>query len=51
MLYDIDVAPSSTEGTGLIIAGGTQDNASVMTEIGATGVGYIPTERECSAPR
>jgi hypothetical protein len=28
----------------LIIAGGTQDNASVMTEIEASGVGYIPTE-------
>ncbi len=44
MFYDIDVAPLSTDGTGLIIAGGTQDNASVMTEIEASGVGYIPTE-------
>src|SRR5262249_19126682 len=43
MFYDIDVAPSSTENS-LIIAGGTQDNASVMTEIEASGVGYIPTE-------
>jgi hypothetical protein len=37
MLYDIDVAPSSTKDTELIIAGGTQENASVMTEIGANG--------------
>jgi photosystem II stability/assembly factor-like uncharacterized protein len=44
MFYDIDVAPSSAEDTGLIIARGTQDNASVMTEIEARGVGYIPTE-------
>jgi hypothetical protein len=54
MFYDIDVtcsdaeAPagttSSTSSTSVIIAGGTQDNASVMTEIEASGVGYIPTE-------
>jgi photosystem II stability/assembly factor-like uncharacterized protein len=43
MFYDIDVAPSSVSDS-LIIAGGTQDNASVMTEIEASGVGYIPTE-------
>src|SRR5262249_44723994 len=51
MFYDIDVsssgaaAPEGTpSSTGLIIAGGTQDNASIMTEIEASGVAYIPTE-------
>jgi photosystem II stability/assembly factor-like uncharacterized protein len=44
MFYDIDVAPASTEQTGLLVAGGAQDNASIMTEIQAFGIGYIPTE-------
>jgi photosystem II stability/assembly factor-like uncharacterized protein len=43
MFYDIDVSPSVKSGE--VIAGGTQDNASVMTEIEARGIGYIPTER------
>jgi len=51
MFYDIDVAPSYFESAsdGLIIAGGTQDNASVMVRVGAPGIGYVPTERGLQA--
>ncbi len=50
MFYDIDVAasfpPRAPDPKGipnLIIAGGTQDNASVMTDFRASGIGYVPT--------
>ncbi|HEY7307525.1 MAG TPA: hypothetical protein VH601_25600 [Bryobacteraceae bacterium] len=45
MFYDVDVAASfgSKDSSKLIIAGGTQDNASVMTDFRASGIGYVPT--------
>jgi photosystem II stability/assembly factor-like uncharacterized protein len=45
MFYDIDVAASfgSKNSPNLIIAGGTQDNASVITNFRALGIGYVPT--------
>jgi photosystem II stability/assembly factor-like uncharacterized protein len=47
MFYDIDVAASfGGPGQKLIIAGGTQDNASVMTDFQGSGIGYVPTHSE-----
>ncbi len=46
MFYDIDVAPSfvSSNSEHLIMAGGTQDNATVMTAFETIGLGYVPTD-------
>jgi len=51
MFYDIDVAPSfgAVAREGLIIAGGTQDNASVMVQVEAPGIGYVPTQHGLQA--
>jgi photosystem II stability/assembly factor-like uncharacterized protein len=45
MFYDIDVASYQNADylPELIIAGGTQDNATVMTDFRASGIGYVPT--------
>jgi len=43
MFYDIDVASSAGSNCeNLIIAGGTQDNATVITDFRASGIGYVP---------
>jgi len=48
MFFDIDVAASfgSPGSPKLIVAGGTQDNASVMTDFQGSGIGYVPTHSE-----
>src|SRR6185312_15412524 len=48
MFFDIDVAASfgSPDNPKLIIAGGTQDNASIMTDFQGSGIGYVPSHSE-----
>ena len=51
MFFDIDVAASfgSPDIRKLIIAGGTQDNASMMTDFQGSGIGYVPPIPSCNS--